>query len=391
MSASSVRRVIHVDMDAFYASVEQRDNPTLKGRPVIVGGDPQGRGVVCAASYEARRLGVFSAMPMRQAMRRCPQAVILPVRMGRYAEVSRRIHAIMADYTPLIEPLSLDEAFLDVTGSIPLLGPDILIGREIKQRIKAELKLVASVGVAPNKFLAKVGSDLEKPSGFVVITEQNKQAVLDPLPVKRIWGVGKVTQQTLASRGIETVRQLRQMPFERLEATLGAAAASSLYRLARGQDDRAVEPEQEAKSLSSERTFATDMTNRVHIEGVLLEEVERVAARLRRQQLYARTVMVKIRYGDFRTITRRTTLAQSTCLTERLWEAARSLLIAWQKTAFGPVRLIGFGVTGLAAEKGRQLELFPDPQEQRLRRLDRVIDEVRDRFGAEALQRGHEG
>ncbi len=391
MSSSSVRRILHVDMDAFYASVEQRDNPRLAGRPVIVGGDPQGRGVVSAASYEVRRFGVFSAMPMRQALRRCPQAVILPVRMGRYAEVSRQIHAIFADYTPLIEPLSLDEAFLDVTGSIALLGPEILMGREIKQRIKAELKLVASVGVAPNKFLAKVGSDLEKPDGFVVITEQNKQAVLDPLPVKRVWGVGKVTQQTLASRGIETVRQLRQMPFDLLEATLGGAAASSLYRLARGQDDRAVEPEQEAKSLSSERTFATDVTNRADLEGVLLEEVERVAARLRRQQLYAKTVMLKVRYGDFRTITRRITLAQSTCLTERLWEAARSLLIAWQKTAFGPVRLIGFGVTGLAAEQGRQMELFPDPQEQKLRRLDRVIDEVRDRYGAEALQRRHEG
>jgi DNA polymerase-4 len=310
--------------------------------------------------------------------------------MECYAEVSRRLHAIFADYTPLIEPLSLDEAFLDVTGSLALMGTDISIGRAIQSRISTELGLVASVGIAPNKYLAKLASDLEKPNGFVVIGEENKQAILDPLPVKRIWGVGKVMQQTLTRHGIETIRQLRQMPLEWLEGNLGRASGASLYRLARGMDDRSVEPEHEAKSLSSERTFAEDVTDKTELERVLLAEVERVATRLRRQKLYAKTATLKIRYGDFRTITRRSTLSQSTCLTERLREAARALFNTWQKTAFGPVRLIGFGVTGLSAEEGRQLELFPDPNEQRLRQLDRVIDQVRERYGGDALQRRHE-
>lgn len=382
-----VRQIIHVDMDAFYASVEQRDRPELRGKPVIVGGDVKSRGVVSAASYEARKFGVHSAMPMAQAVRLCPQGVVLPVRMSRYAEVSHVIQSIFEQYTPLVEPISLDEAFLDVTDSRKLFGPAEQIGHEIKRRIREQTQLTASVGIAPNKFLAKLASDLRKPDGFVVLTEQNKQEILDPLPVGKIWGVGKVTEATLHSYGIRTIAQLRGSTAEGLKSIVGNAA-EELLRLARGEDDRPVEPDRERKSLSSEQTFATDVRDEAILTSVLLEEVEEVAERLRRHELKAKTITLKLRYGDFRTVTRSEKLREATNLTKPLWETAERVFRKWQTRSAGPLRLLGFAASGLEPEQAGQQLLFSDPEQEKLKRLDQVMDRIRDRYGKRAAHRG---
>ncbi len=384
---AQARQIIHVDMDAFYASVEQSDHPELRGKAVLVGGDPKGRGVVSAASYESRKFGVHSAMPTAQALRLCPHAVLLPVHMERYAEVSHTIREIFKSYTPLVEPLSLDEAFLDVTDSVPLFGPAETIGREIKSRILEQTSLTASVGIASNKFLAKLASDLRKPDGFVVITEQNKQETLDPLSVGRIWGVGRVTEKTLSSHGIQTIGQLRLATPTQLKAIVGNAA-EELLRLAHGQDDREVEPDRQCKSLSSEQTFATDVADGEVLLSVLMEQVEEVAQRLRRQHLKARTITLKLRYGDFRTVTRSETLAEGTNVTSLLWQAAEKVLRRWQSRSAGPLRLLGFAASGLEDERAGQQLLFPDHRKEKLRKLDQVVDRIRDRYGKHAMRRG---
>ncbi|MDI9430632.1 MAG: DNA polymerase IV [Planctomycetota bacterium] len=384
---AGIRQIIHVDMDAFYASVEQRDRPELRGKAVIVGGPAEARGVVSAASYEARKFGVHSAMPTAQALRRCPHAILLPVRMERYAEVSREIQSVFERYTPLIEPISLDEAFLDVTASTNLFGPPEQIGRRIKEQIQSQTQLTASVGIAPNKFLAKLASDLKKPDGFVVITEQNRQQILDPLDVGRIWGVGKVTEKALHSHGIRTIAELRAMSEAELSRIVGSGT-TELLRLAQGQDDREVEPARQAKSLSSERTFATDVRDRDMLLGVLLEQVEEVAQRLRHRRLKARTITLKLRYGDFRTVTRSETLTEATNLTQVLWEAADRVFGRWHRSASGALRLVGFGAGGLEPEGTRQASLFADPEAEKLQRLDRAMDAIRDRYGKRAVHRG---
>jgi DNA polymerase-4 len=378
------RQILHVDMDAFYASVEQLDHPELRGKAVIVGGDPSGRGVVSAASYEARPFGVHSAMPTAQALRLCPHAILLPVRMKRYAEVSQTIREVFERFTPLVEPISLDEAFLDVTGSTNLFGSAERIGRAIKREIKGRTGLTASVGVAPNKFLAKLASDIEKPDGFVVITEQNFQSILDPLPVGRIWGVGKVTERTLLARGIRSIGELRRAPRSMLAAILGSGA-DDLIRLAQGLDDRPVEPDRQRKSLSSERTFATDIPDRDVLARVLHEQVEEVAMRLRRKGLKARTITLKLRYADFRTVTRSETLSQATNLTRPVWQAAEAVFGRWYGRARGPLRLLGFCASGLQPGNEGQRFLFPDPQEERLKRLDEAVDRIRERYGRRAV------
>ena len=374
-------------MDAFYASVEQLDNPELLGKAVIVGGDPKARGVVSAASYEARKFGVHSAMPMSQALRLCPEAVVLPVRMKRYVEFSKRIRTIFRQYTPQIEPISLDEAFLDVTGSLRLFGGAERMGRAIKDQIKEQLYLVASVGVAPNKFLAKLASDLEKPDGFVIITEQDKQHVLDPLPVARIWGVGKVTQKALKSQGIETIKRLRETPAEILSGIFGEQAEHVL-RLAQGIDNRPVESSREAKSISSERTFATDISDKNILLNVLLGQVEDVAHRLRMNDLEAKTITLKLRYDDFRTITRSRTFADPTDVTSTLWQQAKQALLKWHKKSAGALRLLGFGVSGLQKAGSGQRQLFCEPDREKDKRLDKAFDRIRDKFGYDALRRG---
>ena len=272
------RKIIHIDMDAFYAAVEQHDNPSLRGKPVIVGGDAEKRGVVSTASYEARAYGVHSAMPTSQAKTLCPQGIFLPVRMGRYQEVSEQIFQILRVYTPLVEPLSLDESFLDVTGSEKLFGPALQIAKDIKQRIYESIGLTASAGIAPNKFLAKIASDLRKPDGLVEIPSEQVQDFLRELPISRLWGVGKATEEVLQRMGILRVGQLAAYPMEAIERKLGKFGRE-LVALARGEDDRPVIPESEAKSISQEETFTPDLTDRETMKKVLLRSLNRSTER----------------------------------------------------------------------------------------------------------------
>ena len=374
-------------MDAFYASVEQLDNPGLVGKAVIVGGDPKQRGVVSAASYEAREFGVHSAMPMSKAIRLCPKAIVLPVRMKRYAELSQQIHAIFEKFTPQIEPISLDEAFLDVTGSLQLFGSAEKIGLDIKHQIKEQLGLVASVGIATNKFLAKLASDLDKPDGFVIITEENKQKILGPLPVSKIWGVGKVTEKALKSKAINTIEQLRNTPAEILRSIFGDQTPHML-RLAQGIDNREVESSREAKSISSEQTFATDITDKNILLNVLLNQVEDVAQRLRTNDLEARTITLKLRYDDFRTVTKSNTFDHPINTTKTLWQEAEAIFLKWYKKSAGALRLLGFGASGLKKADTGQQQLFGEPEQEKQKRLDKAFDEIRDKFGRDALRRG---
>jgi DNA polymerase-4 len=378
--------ILHVDMDAFYASVEERDRPELVGKPVIVGGTPEGRGVVAAANYVARKFGVHSAMPAVTAHRLCPRGIFLRPRMDYYAEVSDQIHAIFEKYTPLVEPLSLDEAFLDVTGSEPLFGPAESIGRMIKQEIRDHLRLVASVGVAPNKFLAKIASDLKKPDGFVVVEPDRVQEFLDPLPVGRLWGVGKVTGQVFEKLGIHRISHLRQMPVELLRHHFGSSG-DHLWELSHGIDDRPVVPEQEAKSISHETTFAKDLEDPEVMRAWLLELSEQVGCRLRRHGLKGRTVHLKVRFGDFHTITRATTLPQPTNVTQEIWQTASQMFAERLPERRLQIRLLGVGLSGFDQPAMVQLSLFPEPEHERQARLDEVADQIKEKFGQAGLQR----
>jgi len=374
-------------MDAFYASVEAGDNPQLKGQPVLVGGLPRQRGVVAACSYEARRYGIHSAMPMSRAVRLCPRAIVLPVRMSRYIEVSRQIQDIFRRYTPDIEPISIDEAFLDVSGCAALFGTGEQIGRRIKSDIAALTGLTASVGVAPNKFLAKLASDLRKPDGLVVITEENRQAILDPLPVSRIWGVGQVTAARLQNAGIATIEQVRRADPKTL-AYLFGNQAEAIIRLARGLDDRQVETSTGAKSISTEETFPADIGDREVLSAILLHQVEQVAQRLRADRLQALTVTLKFRYADFRTLTRSKTLHEPTNLTRTLLAESSRIFDGWARKSAGPLRLIGMGASGLSPEGSGQQMLFSDPQDRKDKNLDSAMDRIREKYGRRSLSRG---
>jgi DNA polymerase-4 len=382
--------IIHVDMDAFYASVEERDNPELVGQPVVVGGSPESRGVVAAANYVAREYGIHSAMPMSTAIKHCATAIRIPVRMDRYHEVSRQLRTIFNSYTPLVEPLALDEAFLDVSGCEALFGSAEVIAVEIKNRIRAELQLVASVGVAPNKFLAKLASDLEKPDGFVLVSTDNVQEFLDPLPVSRIWGVGKVTGAAFERLGLHTIGQLREIDSQQLEQRFGKMGQHVLA-LAHGIDDRPVVPDRAAKSISNETTFPRDICDAEILRSWLMDLTEQVAGRLRRSNLYARTVQLKIRYEDFQTYTRRVTLDDPTDVTRQIWDAAQSLLDNRLPERPIQVRLLGVGVSGLLEARPRQAGLFEDDHEQQGRRLDAATDMIKERFGSDAVRRGLTG
>jgi DNA polymerase-4 len=378
--------ILHVDMDAFYASVEERDRPELIGRPVVVGGTPEGRGVVAAANYAVRKFGVHSAMPTATALRLCPQAIVLPPRMDYYAEVSRQIRDIFDRYTPLVEPLSLDEAFLDVRGSAGIFGPASEIGRRIKTDIQRELKLVASVGAAPNKFLAKIASDLNKPDGFLVVEPGRIQEFLDPLPVGRLWGVGRVADRVLESLGIRTIGQLRAQPVELLRQHFGKAG-DHLRELAHGLDDRPVVPDREAKSISHETTFATDITDLEMLRAWLLELTEQVARRLRRHRLRGRTVQLKVRFADFTTITRAQTVPEATNVTVELWRAADELLTRRLPKRPLEVRLLGMGVSGLDGSSQQQRTLFDEAGHEKQAQLDAVADRIRQDYGESGLTR----
>ncbi|KLU61333.1 DNA polymerase IV [Peptococcaceae bacterium CEB3] len=377
------RRIIHVDMDAFYASVEQRDDPSLRGKPVIVGGKPNSRGVVSTASYEARKAGVHSAMPLAEAWRRCPQGIFLPVNGRKYREVSGQIRQIFLTYTPLVEPLSLDEAFLDVTASGAIFGPAASIGHIIKERIQDELGLTASVGVAGNKFLAKLASDLRKPDGFVVVPAEGVQDFLDPLPVERIWGVGQKTADRLHRLNVKTVRDLRRLELAHLKHLFGVLGGQ-LYELARGRDERPVESERETKSIGRETTFGADVGERDFLESVLLELACDVGRSLRKEKLKGRTITLKVRYADFHTLVRSRTLAEGTNLDDVIYSEACRLFQAIALKQ--PLRLIGVSVHQLANQEEGQLSLFADEREDQ-EHLARVIDKVREKYGAQSIVR----
>lgn len=378
--------ILHVDMDAFYASVEERDHPELRGRPVIVGGTPEGRGVVAAANYVVRRFGVHSAMPTATALKRCPDAIVLPPRMDHYMEISGRIRSIFDRYTPLVEPLSLDEAFLDATGCTQLFGSVETIGRRIKQDIHDELSLIASVGVAPNKFLAKLASDLDKPDGFTVITEDTIEQVLDPLPVTRIWGVGRATKEKMDQLKIHTVGDLKQRSLEQLQQSFGRTG-ERFWRLARGIDDRPVIADREAKSVSHETTFADDIRDPEVLRAWLMELTEQVARRLRKNRLQGKTIQLKVRYSNFDTITRSRSLPQSTSSTSQLWTVASDLLSSQLPDRPLIVRLLGMGVAQLSPAVPVQQSLFEETQNDEDTRLDDVADQIRSRFGTSSLRR----
>ena len=377
------RSILHVDMDAFYASIEQRDDPTLRGLPVVVGGNT--RGVVAAASYEARKYGIRSAMPMRDALRRCPDLRRVPPRMGHYQSVSKEVFAIFREFTPLIEGLSLDEAFLDVTASRQLFGDEVAMAVEIKKRVRHGTGLTASVGVAPNKLVAKIASDLDKPDGLCVVTADNLREMLDPLPVRVIPGIGPETLRRLQPFDIETVGDLRRAPDGELETVFGRFAQRTRER-ASGIDDRPVTPSRADKSISAEETFDTDLDNRKEMHKHLLRLSERTASRLRSKELVAGTVQVKIRQADFSTYSRQCALRPPANGTETLYRTACQLLDGWLGEYPGArVRLLGVGGSDLARDA--QPDLFAPDRPTSATELDQAVDRIRARFGDSSLDR----
>ena len=379
------RKILHLDMDAFYASIEQRDNPSLKGRPVIVGGEAEKRGVVSAASYEARAFGVHSAMPTSQARRLCPQGVFLPVRMDRYRGVSGLIFEIFREYTPLIEPLSLDESFLDVTGCESLFGPAPEIARTIKKKILAQTGLTASAGIAPNKFLAKIASDWRKPDGLVEIKPEEVGAFLENLPVSKLWGVGKATEEVLQGMGIFRVGQLARFPREAIEKKMGNFGLE-LLTLARGEDDRPVVSGEEAKSLSQEQTFTPDLQERQIMQQILLDQAEQVGWELRKQKLKGLTVHLKVRYPDFTLITRSQTLSAPTDAGMEIYRTAVKLLDKTEALS-RKARLLGVGISNLRRREAPfQRGLFDAYREKEEKSLE-AVDKIWDKFGPQALKR----
>jgi DNA polymerase IV len=373
-----VRAILHVDMDAFYASVEQRDDPALRGKPVIVGGRSR-RGVVLAASYEVRPYGVRSAMSMAEALRRAPGAIVVPPRMARYAEASEQVFAIFHRYTPLVEPLSLDEAFLDVTGSQAIFGDGVTIAGAIKRAVREELRLTASAGVAPCKFAAKIASDLRKPDGLVVVPP-DVAAFLAPLPIERMWGIGPKTAPKMRALGYQTIGDLARADEAALERALGSWGLD-VSRLARGDDARDVVPDALAKSIGAEETYEEDLTSAEAIAPTLLAHAARIARRLVRAGLSARTVTVKIKYADFTLRTRRTTLPEPVQDTDAIHRTAVALL-AHVPLEGRSVRLTGVSVSGI--EDGPPPPtLFRDERDEKRRKVEAVAARIAERYGDE--------
>jgi len=380
--------ILHVDLDAFYASVEQRAEPSLRGRPVIVGGLGP-RGVVAAASYEARRFGVHSATPMARARRACPDGVFLAPRFDAYREASAQVMAILREVTPLVEAISLDEAFLDTRGAARRLGTGPEIAAALRTQIRAETDLTASVGVGTTKLIAKLASDLAKPDGMLVVEPGTETAFLEPLEVTRLWGVGPATRRRLERLGVRTVGDLATIPCDALQRALGQASGTQLYALARNQDDRPVVASRAAKSIGHEETFATDVADRAPLEAHVDEFAARVATRLREVGVVARTVVLKVRYGDFRTITRSRTVPEPTDLADELASVGRELLRGVDLRA--GVRLVGLSAQQLIASADTQpqlpLDAAPGPDRDARGDLERAVDDVRRRFGDDAVRR----
>ncbi len=390
----SQKIILHVDMDAFFASVEQHDRPELKGKPVVVGSPPNERGVVAAASYEAREFGIHSAMPSRIASQKCPEAIFVRPNMARYKEVSHTIMHIFESYTPLVQPLSIDEAFLDITGAQHLFGDGKTIAEKIRHDIHSTTGLTASVGIAPNMFLAKLASDMNKPDGITLVPF-NQEAIekfLAPLPIRRMWGVGEVLQKKLLSLGLPSIGKLQQCDVKTLEKIIGSSAAKRFSQLARGIDTREISLETNDKSISNETTFKKDATDRKQIESTYKRLIDQVAGRTRKAGYFITTVHLKIRWDDFSTITRQTKLALPCHDDITLREAGIALLDKHLKNR--PVRLIGFGVSGLTptdVPKTHQLHLFEMPDialHKKRNRLSCATDSIKKRFGEHSVRRG---
>ncbi len=354
--ATDLRRIAHLDMDAFFAAVEQLDEPRYRGRAVIVGGLGP-RGVVSTASYEARKFGVGSAMPMARARKLCPQGIFLAPRFPRYVEISRKVRAILHQYSPVVEPVSIDEAFFDLTGEDR--AEEIVA--IIKAHVKQETGLTCSVGLAPNRFLSKVASELQKPDGLVIIDQEHVQQILDPLSVRMIWGVGKVTERRLRGLGISLIRDLRRTSLSQLMREFGSMG-KVLYRLARGEDATPLNRKSKSSSVSREVTFAQDIYSKEHMEEIVRDLAQNVSAQLRRGQLVGKTVRIKIRYPDFETVTRQASLVVATDSTRIIEGMALDLLLRRVDIAGRGVRLIGVGVGRLSKTSVRQLPLFPEDE-----------------------------
>ncbi len=419
-----MRDIIHLDLDAFYASVEILDDPTLAGKPVIVGGSER-RGVVCAASYEARKFGIHSAQPTATAKRLCPHGIFLPLRMERYKALSGEVFAIYRRYTPLVEALSIDEAFLDVTGSVRLFGAPADIARRIRASVREETGLTVSAGVASSKLLAKIASDMNKPDGLTVVPQGKEREFLAPLPVEKLWGVGKVTRDAFHRMGVRTIGDLSGIPEETLARKFGKSGVQ-LRRLAQGIDDREVECDSEAKSIGHEETFQEDLTDMESIRKELLSLASRVASRMRRHDAKGKTVTLKVKYRDFTLITRAVTLERATDDGGEIYRAVLPLL---QKTEVGgrPIRLLGISLSRLSGGEGKagspvgtsgpgdpggpgeQLSLFagpiaiikapaqsttltqaspakPSPSPEKKDRLNRAVDRIREKFGKKGIR-----
>jgi DNA polymerase-4 len=373
------RSILHVDLDAFYAAVEVLDNPALAGRPVLVGGTGP-RGVVAAASYEARRYGIHSAMPMGRARRLCPEAVVLPPRFDAYQAKSAEVQAIFRSFTPLVEPIALDEAFLDVTGAVRLFGTGVEIGAAIRARIRAETGLTASVGVATTKLVAKLASEAAKPDGMRVVEAGTELGFLHPLPLRRLWGVGPATEKRLARFGVTTIGDLAALPEASLVDALGRAQGHQLHQLAWNQDQRPVEPDRETKSIGQEETFPKDVYDVDTLRSEARRLAERVGDRLREHGLAGRTVTIKVRYPDFRTITRSATAAEPTSAGPDIARQAVELLER-AELHLG-VRLLGVAVHNLVSAPTHQLTLEEAEVDEG---VQRAVEAVRTRFGDDAL------
>lgn len=376
--------VLHVDMDAFYASVALVERPELRGRPVVVGGGG-GRSVVLSATYEARRFGVHSAMPMGRARRLCPQAVVLEPDHRRYGEVSRGVMEIFRSVTPAVEPLSLDEAFLDVSGAVRRLGPPAAIGRLVRDRVADEQQITCSVGVAATKFVAKLASGRAKPDGLLVVPRAQTVTFLHRLPVGALWGVGERTEEALLRLGLRTVADLAHTPVGTLRRAVGDAAGSHLHELAWGRDPRQVVPEQIERSVGAEETFARDVDDPEVVLRELLRLSERVAARLRSRRVVGRTVTVKVRFADFTTITRARTLPERTDVARTVYAVARDLFLALGLDR-ARLRLVGVRVEGLADAAQGHHQLALDERPRGWREAERAVDRASARFGAGAVR-----
>ena len=376
---------MHIDLDAFFVSVEQVANPELKGKPVVVGGRPDRRGVVAAASYEARTFGLHAGMPLVTASRLCPQATFIEGNFAKYRSASQRFMAVLADFSPYLEPLSLDEAYLDATGFESIHGSIHQMARAIKQRIKDELGLCASVGIAGCKVVAKVASDLSKPDGLIEVVSGEERSFLAPLPIAKLPGIGKKTEQVLTGLGITTIGKLSITPLTALKSHLGASG-EMLHRFANGIDEGKVEPPGEAKSISRETTFGKDIRDRPQIEATLRYLSDRVGSELRQQGKQARCVTLKLRYADFTTITRSRTLSQTSDSDQTIFDTGLRLLKKVLSQGKQPIRLIGIGISHLT-EPSRQLDML-DSSAQKMGQLNRAIDRIRRKYGFTAIQTG---